>query len=432
MTKSMLGSFSQSAAMPSTSARRTRRRSRVSGSQTYSTSEPVPQYGVGGVEHERLGVAAARLDRPVARRALDGRLDQLGRDAHARAVHLRAGLGEELDGRRVLHVDAGLGEHVERRLVHAPAGVVVPDRQASCVHVAPPRSRGEPAAVSSRMARGYDAGLPLDAREGPLRRHGPAIASRRPCSSAPATGHERLTRDHAWRVMNVQQVYDDGLCMQCGTCVAVCPAAAVRLDWDLRAGHRLSVDAGLCTDCGACVEACPGPGLDFTAGAWWRERNDGAPVRDFLGPWRSLWFGWASDPRRAARRGLRRRGHGAAGRRPGVGLRRRRPGGGPRPAQSSGRGRRRLPDAGGGGRLSRLQVQRRRGEHAAAHGARRAWALHPGRPALPHPGAAARAAPLPPAARARRPRPGRLLRPDQRAARHGGGRAAGRARAATS
>ena len=96
--------------------------------------------------------------------------------------------------------------------------------------------------------------------------------------------------------MNVLQVYDDGLCMQCGTCVAVCPAAAVRLDWDLRAGHRLSVDGGLCTDCGACVEVCPGPGLDFTRNAWWRERNAGAPARDFLGPWRGLWFGWASDP----------------------------------------------------------------------------------------------------------------------------------------
>jgi coenzyme F420 hydrogenase subunit beta len=97
--------------------------------------------------------------------------------------------------------------------------------------------------------------------------------------------------------MNVRQVYDDGLCMQCGTCVAVCPVAAVRLDWDLRAGYRLSVAGHLCTECGACVEACPGPGLDFTRGAWWRERNDDAMVRDFLGPWRSLWFGWASDPR---------------------------------------------------------------------------------------------------------------------------------------
>ena len=42
MTKSICGSCSQSAAMPSTSARRTRRRSPVSGSRTYSTSEPVP------------------------------------------------------------------------------------------------------------------------------------------------------------------------------------------------------------------------------------------------------------------------------------------------------------------------------------------------------------------------------------------------------
>ena len=96
--------------------------------------------------------------------------------------------------------------------------------------------------------------------------------------------------------MNVQQVYDDGLCMQCGTCVAVCPAGAAGLEWDLREGYRLSVAEERCTDCGACLDACPGPGLDFSAGAWWRDRNEGAPSRDFLGPWRGLWFGWASDP----------------------------------------------------------------------------------------------------------------------------------------
>jgi coenzyme F420 hydrogenase subunit beta len=96
--------------------------------------------------------------------------------------------------------------------------------------------------------------------------------------------------------MDVTHVYHDGLCMQCGTCAGICPAGAVRLEWDVRAGYRLSVDGALCTDCGACIQACPGPGLDFAAGAWWRERNSGAPVRDFLGPWRGLWFGWASDP----------------------------------------------------------------------------------------------------------------------------------------
>jgi coenzyme F420 hydrogenase subunit beta len=95
---------------------------------------------------------------------------------------------------------------------------------------------------------------------------------------------------------NVQHVYDDGLCMQCGTCEGVCPTGSVALAWDLRVGYRLRVDEQTCTDCGRCRDGCPGPGLDFTAGAWWRERNEGAPFEDFLGPWRRLWFGWASDP----------------------------------------------------------------------------------------------------------------------------------------
>ena len=97
--------------------------------------------------------------------------------------------------------------------------------------------------------------------------------------------------------MNVQHVYDDGLCMQCGTCEGVCPTGSVSLTWDLRVGYRLRVDEQSCTDCGRCHDACPGPGLDFSPGAWWRERNEGAPFEDFLGPWRRLWFGWSADPR---------------------------------------------------------------------------------------------------------------------------------------
>ena len=97
-------------------------------------------------------------------------------------------------------------------------------------------------------------------------------------------------------VVDVGRVRDDGLCMQCGTCVAVCPSRAIALDWDVATGYRVVIDRALCTDCGSCLEACPGPGLDFRADAWWRERNAGAASRDFLGPWRRLWFGWAADP----------------------------------------------------------------------------------------------------------------------------------------
>ena len=96
--------------------------------------------------------------------------------------------------------------------------------------------------------------------------------------------------------MDVGRVRDDGLCMQCGTCVSVCPTRAIALDWEVATGYRVVIDRGLCTDCGICVETCPGTGLDFRPDAWWRERNAGAASRDFLGPWRRLWMGWASDP----------------------------------------------------------------------------------------------------------------------------------------
>lgn len=97
-------------------------------------------------------------------------------------------------------------------------------------------------------------------------------------------------------LMDVGGVRDDELCMQCGTCAAVCPTHAITLDWDVATGCRVVIDRERCTDCGICLEACPGPGLDFRLGAWWRERNAGAASRDFLGPWRRLWFGWAADP----------------------------------------------------------------------------------------------------------------------------------------
>lgn len=101
---------------------------------------------------------------------------------------------------------------------------------------------------------------------------------------------------------HVGRVVAAGLCTQCGTCAGVCPADAVALDWGLRHGWRVRVDDGRCTDCGACLQACPGEGFDFRPDAPWRERNEGAPSPDFLGPWRGLWFGWATDPE------VRRRG----------------------------------------------------------------------------------------------------------------------------
>lgn len=96
--------------------------------------------------------------------------------------------------------------------------------------------------------------------------------------------------------MDVQHIYDAGLCELCGTCAGVCPEQAISMDWDLAAGYVLRVDRARCNDCGTCADVCPGDGFDYSEGAWWRERNGDAPRRDFLGPWQALYFGWARDP----------------------------------------------------------------------------------------------------------------------------------------
>jgi len=95
--------------------------------------------------------------------------------------------------------------------------------------------------------------------------------------------------------VNVERVYASGLCTQCGTCVALCPRSAIAMEWDLRKGYGLQVDVERCNNCGTCGAVCPGEGLDYTPQAWWRRENGDAPSVDVLGPWRQLWFGWASD-----------------------------------------------------------------------------------------------------------------------------------------
>ena len=95
--------------------------------------------------------------------------------------------------------------------------------------------------------------------------------------------------------MTIERIVADGLCMQCGTCAGACPHEAIEMGWTLAQGWLPRVIDGRCKDCGTCLAVCPACGLDFSKTAWWRTANEGAPAPDFLGPWRGLWFGWATD-----------------------------------------------------------------------------------------------------------------------------------------
>ena len=171
------------------------------------------------------------------------------------------------------------------------------------VHVAPPRSAVRPVSTGGH---GYGAGAHLDARQGPLRRRLGDASTR----ARRAGGWTRRGRSRPCFARHERPAQSTTTASACSAAPAPPSARPAPSRLDVGPARRLPrspCDDGRCTDCGACLEACPGPGLDFTAGAWWRERNDGAPARDFLGPWRRPLVRLGGGPAGPARRSVRRR-----------------------------------------------------------------------------------------------------------------------------
>jgi len=68
---------------------------------------------------------------------------------------------------------------------------------------------------------------------------------------------ERKARD-------ISFVARSGLCTGCGTCVALCPQSAIRIEIVRKRGIYLPrVNEKACNACGICLRVCPGRGVDF-------------------------------------------------------------------------------------------------------------------------------------------------------------------------
>lgn len=80
------------------------------------------------------------------------------------------------------------------------------------------------------------------------------------------------------------------LCCRCGSCLAVCPAAAITLDDD--AYPRF--DAAVCIACGLCDEICPGQRVDF-AELYEQVFSRRDAVVGYDGLVRDAWVGYAAD-----------------------------------------------------------------------------------------------------------------------------------------
>lgn len=63
---------------------------------------------------------------------------------------------------------------------------------------------------------------------------------------------------------SIIRTIDVGLCLNCGTCAAICPKEAISLElkWDSGMYHP-NVDTALCNGCGFCLEMCPGKSVDL-------------------------------------------------------------------------------------------------------------------------------------------------------------------------
>ena len=94
---------------------------------------------------------------------------------------------------------------------------------------------------------------------------------------------------------DIRSVVRRGLCIGCGTCVALCPRSAICMQLDRQRALYVPVlveDA--CNSCGMCLRVCPGHAVDFSALS---ETVFGARLPDsLLGHYVGAFTGHAADP----------------------------------------------------------------------------------------------------------------------------------------
>jgi len=61
---------------------------------------------------------------------------------------------------------------------------------------------------------------------------------------------------------SIASVVEDGLCLSCGTCVAVCPVDAIQMRETPGGLLEANIDNAKCTNCGICWRVCPGGHLE--------------------------------------------------------------------------------------------------------------------------------------------------------------------------
>lgn len=90
----------------------------------------------------------------------------------------------------------------------------------------------------------------------------------------------------------VENTVDNGLCISCGICKAVCPKNCIQ--YKKENGLNLPViDKESCVNCGRCIQVCPGIGFDYTK---YLQQTENTSF--WFGNYQALYSAWSLDKER--------------------------------------------------------------------------------------------------------------------------------------
>ena len=96
------------------------------------------------------------------------------------------------------------------------------------------------------------------------------------------------------KIYNIKNIVKKGVCVGCGTCVALCPQGAIELIIDKKKGIYVpKIDKSKCNNCGICLKVCPGVSIDY--GQLGQEIFGKKPEDVLIGNYLNCYTGHATD-----------------------------------------------------------------------------------------------------------------------------------------
>jgi len=97
--------------------------------------------------------------------------------------------------------------------------------------------------------------------------------------------------------INIGEVLLQDLCVQCGTCVSVCPYSKIRMSFINSKFVPIILNNDCCENCGLCLSSCPGYEVDYEIlNRFVFKNTQGSSYNKYLGNYISCYVGQGKNP----------------------------------------------------------------------------------------------------------------------------------------